>query len=681
MSYPNRELSQFAYFLKVNDTNQKIAITTTATPFVGIGSTDPKEKLDVLGNIKSSGIVSAVAFYGDGSNLDNVAAVIDGYFVSTPSGIWTGSNVGIGTSTFTQKLNVGGSVIASRFISNVPQGTAPFQVSSNTLVSNLNATLLNGKAAPNGNIVGTTDSQTLTNKTLTSPIIAVIRNNNVSINVPTTAGTIIHTGSSGIITSALYGDESITNVHIAANAGISYTKLNLSNSIVNADISSGAGITYSKLVLSNSVRSSDIDPNNRIQNNKLLNNTISGVSLGSSLNNLIAGNFLNGDEYNGSQEVYFDVNATTENSAGAIVARDSDGDIRANNIISEGGLFSSSSTSFLNRIINGDMIIAQRAPANNQSLALTISNSSAYWIDRWAAFAFNSGGTAGQAQVQSIVDAPSTLRRSLNYINNVAVPTTVAGGLFCVVQPIEGVNVYDLAYGTSESKTVTLSFWVKSSVTGTFSGSCRSMSGTAPSQTYKSYVFQYSIDVANNWEYKTVVVPGDTVDDINVDLREGYSVNFDLGSGSNYQTSTVNTWLNGNFIRSSGSVRLCATPNATWQVTGVQLKVGNFENLEMPFERVSYSEQLLACQRYYERPVFISGGGVSSSGVNLYGMCYFNNIKRVVPTVSVSDVFLSGAATNILVDSTFSNCLRFVITNGAGTATLAQANLSLDAEL
>jgi hypothetical protein len=336
MSFPNRELSQFAYFLKVNDTNQKIAITTTATPFVGIGSTNPTEKLDVLGNIKSSGIVSAIAFYGDGANLDNIVAVVDGYFVSEPSGIWTGSNVGIGTSTFDHKLNVGGNVSANRFISYSPQGTAPFQVFSNTVVSNLNATFLNGRSAPSGNIVGTGDSQTLTNKTLINPIIPAILNDSAVLTLPTTSGILVHSNASGILTSGVYAPGSINNIHIPVGAGISYSKLNLTNTINNSDIAVGAAISYSKLSLSNTIRSSDIDPNNKIQNNKLVNSTISGVSLGSSFNQLIAGNYLNGNNYDGSSQITFDVDASTENVGGTLVARDSSGNIAGNGLFGTG---------------------------------------------------------------------------------------------------------------------------------------------------------------------------------------------------------------------------------------------------------------------------------------------------------------------------------------------------------
>lgn len=365
----NRELSQFGSFLYIDDTTQSISITQGSNGFVGIGSTIPTAKLDVFGNLNISGIISASSFSGSISNsVNSVYAETSG--ISTissglstlssvnTSGIITASafyindnllinpefstwnyigaigiantiyrlsNVGIGTSigiterlsvngnvsvrgniSATTNVSVGSTVSASRFISTVTSGTSPLQVLSNTLVTNLNADFLRGKIPPTGDIVGTTDAQTLTNKTLNSSSVGnggidfngiagsvVLRASNVAsgtLTLPSETGTLVSTASIGAITSA--------NI--------------LNGTIIDEDISSSAGIAISKLAAS----------------------TISGVSLGNNLNSLTFGSYLNGTvaSYNGSSDVTVSIAATSINTADTLVVRDSSGDFTAGTI-------------------------------------------------------------------------------------------------------------------------------------------------------------------------------------------------------------------------------------------------------------------------------------------------------------------------------------------------------------
>ena len=311
MAQKNRELSQFGSFLEVNNTNQNIGIATTATPYIGIGTTNPQYKLHLVGDTNVEGTI-----YLNGNPLVNASLEL---WTSDGSNIYReNGSVGIGTSVYPSTFSVLGDatfsdeVTASQFISTVTTGTSPFSVTSQTEVTNLNASFLRGKTPPSSDIVGTTDIQTLTNKTLTSPTITSIVNSGTKT-VPTGIGTFVITGASGIVTSGMIADLSIVNADVSSSAAIDYSKLNLNGSIVDSDISASAAISISKLSAS----------------------TISGISLGSNLNNLTAGSYItynSGTTYNGSTSRTIGVAGTTANTANTLVARDSSGDFSAGDI-------------------------------------------------------------------------------------------------------------------------------------------------------------------------------------------------------------------------------------------------------------------------------------------------------------------------------------------------------------
>jgi hypothetical protein len=233
-----------------------------------------------------------------------------------------------------------------------------------------------------------------------------------------------------------------------------------------------------------------------------------------------------------------------------------------------------------NRIINGDMRIDQRFGG----AAAIYGAGFAYVLDRW------SGGAtiASNMRVQQVTDAPSGFTNSLK-ADAVTGATITASDYFSVLQSIEGFNVSDLGFGTASASSVTLSFWVKSSVTGTHSGSVRNSAND------RSYPYTYTISSADTWEKKAIVIPGDTSGTWLTTNGVGIQVSFDLGTGSTFR-GTAGAWASANYAGATGAVSPLATSGATWYVTGVQLETGS---LATPFERRSYGQELSLCQRYY----------------------------------------------------------------------------------
>jgi hypothetical protein len=303
----NRELSQFGSFIHLDDSTQNIGITSLSTPFVGIGTTIPAFKLDVNGDINLTGTF----------RQNGIPVIGSRFTVGTGSSIYRlDGNVGIGTSTLPQKLTVVGNVSAGQFISTVTSGTAPLVVLSDTQVTNLNASFLRGKLPPTGDIVGTTDTQTLTNKTLTSPTIntAIIGSAGITFNGSTSGTTILQASAiaSGTLTLPAATDtlvgratsDTLTNKSIAASS-------NTITGLTNTNLSGSAGIS----------------------NANLANSTISGVSLGSNLETLTFTDYLiSGANYDGSAARTVSVAGTSVNTGNTLVARDASGDFTAGSI-------------------------------------------------------------------------------------------------------------------------------------------------------------------------------------------------------------------------------------------------------------------------------------------------------------------------------------------------------------
>ena len=286
-----------------------------------------------------------------------------------------------------------------------------------------------------------------------------------------------------------------------------------------------------------------------------------------------------------------------------------------------------------NRIINGDMRIDQR----NAGASVTVNSaSSPYVTDRFNARLQQATGS--MTAQQSTVAPTGFVNSMLFTVTNTTAPA--AGDRVSVRQIVEGTNIADLAWGTASATAIAFSFWVRSSIVGTYGV------GFINSSENRSYVGAYVVSAANTWEYKTIYVPGDVTGTWLTTTGNGIRVTFDLGSGSNYNASSANTWVAQEACRVSGYVSLQQNAGATWQVTGVQLEAGS---IATPFERRLYGQELALCQRYainyrsaeangaYYRYGF--GECIASTQINL-------NIVFPVPMRAVPSLTTTGTAAN-----------------------------------
>lgn len=240
------------------------------------------------------------------------------------------------------------------------------------------------------------------------------------------------------------------------------------------------------------------------------------------------------------------------------------------------------SMGFRNRIINGDMRVNQR-----DAVTTIDGTNSTYSVDRWA----GADATDGVFTLQQGSSAPTGFVNSLLATVTTADASLGATQRSLIIQYIEGNNIADLNWGTVNAQSVTLSFWVRCSLTGTFGAALLN------SAEDRSYPFNYTISAANTWEYKTVTIPGDTAGTWLTTNGIGIGVHFNLGTGSTY-SGTANAWAATRYYTPTGAQSVIGTNGATFYLTGVQLEAGTNAS---PFERRPYGTELALCQRYYYR--------------------------------------------------------------------------------
>jgi hypothetical protein len=305
---------------------------------------------------------------------------------------------------------------------------------------------------------------------------------------------------------------------------------------------------------------------------------------------------------------------------------------------------------FKNRIINGGMVIDQR----NAGASVTIPATAVqYTIDRWAV-------NASQASKFSVQQNAGSVTPPAGYINYLGVTSLsayslAAGDYFQLYQNIEGLNIADLGFGTTNAKTVTLSFQVYSSLTGTFGGVI------ANSATTRVYPFSYTISSANTWTQISVTIAGDTTGTWLTTNGIGFQVRFSLGMGSTYTGGTAGAWTTSLIYPTSTSV--VSTSGATFYLTGVQLEVGSQAT---SFDFRDYGRELILCQRYCFFPPsganYVGGMNGASSGLVTI---VFPVVMRVAPSATIAgtwtfDNYVASGTGSVALQNSFTTAVRLL---------------------
>jgi hypothetical protein len=327
-----------------------------------------------------------------------------------------------------------------------------------------------------------------------------------------------------------------------------------------------------------------------------------------------------------------------------------------------------------NKFLNANMAIAQRGGAAQTVVPL----SRIFSVDR----TFGSLTGAGVYTVEQVVDAPAAANAgqySMKAVVTTADTSIAASDQYFIGQTIEGLNFASFQFGTASAQTVTISFWVKSSITGTFGVDIRN--GAAN----RSYVSTYTISAANTWEKKTVTIAGDTSGTWPQDNTLSARIEWSLGAGTDFQTATPNTWTASNDQTTASQTNWMATVANTFQITAIQIEAGS---VATAFQTATGTIQgeLAACKRYLPSVLVGSGNsltGYATSTTNSYVCAQFDVQARVAPTgltVSGSSYTLfaggggSGTPTAIAFDSAGVNSTLIQVTTTAGSPTLAGNN-------
>jgi hypothetical protein len=311
---------------------------------------------------------------------------------------------------------------------------------------------------------------------------------------------------------------------------------------------------------------------------------------------------------------------------------------------------------FKNRLINGSMVIDQR----NAGASVTATNSAPYTLDRWFAYSTPTSKFTVQQNAGSVTP-PTGFSYYLGCTSSSAY-SIGSGDLMAISQRVEGFNSADLAWGTASAATVTLSFWVRSSLTGTFGGSLQNND-----QNY-SYPFSYTISSANTWEYKTITITGPTAGTWLTTNGTGIKMWFAFGTGST-KSGTAGSWSANEYFSATGATSVVGTNGATFYITGVQLEKGSTAT---SFDYRPYGTELQLCQRYYQTYQYTGAAGCGFGMIryNGAGNVMWGHPLKVTMRTSPSEIVtptIGQASTNF----TFLNGEAYPATHGSVNTTLA----------
>jgi hypothetical protein len=328
------------------------------------------------------------------------------------------------------------------------------------------------------------------------------------------------------------------------------------------------------------------------------------------------------------------------------------------------------SVNMKNRIINGAMMIDQR----NAGASMTSATNGSYSLDRWGV-QNNSGASRFTLQQDAGAVTPPAGFSDYLGITSTSAYSVASGDACGIYQNIEGFNsIADLNWGTANAKTVTLSFWVRSSLTGTFGGSLTNSAGN------RSYVFSYTISAANTWEQKSITIAGDTSGTWLATNGTGIALAIGIGTGTTY-SGTAGSWSGTYLLNVTGNTSVIGTNGATFYITGVQLEVGSTAT---SFDYRPYGTELGLCQRYYEKfdlpnTAMFAGRTLDSNRADT--SIPLKVTKRATPslvmgTVSGYTIYPPYQSSSIALNGTQTYSIIFESTDSAGIRTTGGGTLS-----